>query len=477
MVRTSYGRHQAIHIVASVSIGREFTRGSTYSITALGGFLWEYECGIRCAVCNPFVCTVAYWLAFLLMRVAMSKLKLRRSSARAYESLFGSKPKDSSSGASTPSSHFCQVHEKVEKLKLRYEESVIVKEPELTSTLSDDAISIKSLSISSSTTRDDSAALTHKLISQKGLMSYFNHMLKSHAKNVIKEKLADGQLTDLTIEEASMARSRSEYRFGYLCDLPIKIILTPLNHGGKIVSRFAQLLEMQFGPLHAALQIGNVVLEWNDSSLVIPHYTDPSDPLLQTDVQILSRWGEITSTYYGQVREAIDALDYGKQIDLVFQFTAEKYHLFEALFQVIITYNTQRFYNLIDRNCQHFVADALSALGIDKPIEFTGGLRHYFEELKSGRAGLAFTSHAKLNEHVRQIVDNCTILGMPQHDLEYLLAQCFRFHLQQKDQMHKNADLSNWTCEEPNCCMQQLEKYIRFDTLRIHNFKTIDRPS
>ena len=121
------------------------------------------------------------------------KLKLRRSSARAYESLFGSKPKDpSSSSAATPSSHFCQVHKKVETLKLRYEESVIVKEDELgTSSLSDDAISIKSLSISLSTTRDDSAALTRKLISQKGLMSYFSHMLKSHAmrKTLLKRNL------------------------------------------------------------------------------------------------------------------------------------------------------------------------------------------------------------------------------------------------------------------------------------------------
>ena len=217
-----------------------------------------------------------------------------------------------------------------------------------------------------------------------------------------------------------------------------------------------------------------MVLEWNDSSLVIPHYTDPSNPLLQTDVQNFSKWGEITSTYYSQVREAIDHLDYGKQIDLVFQFTAEKYRLFEALFDVIIRYNTQFYYNLIDRNCQHFVTDALSALGIDKPAEFTGGLRNYFEELKSGRACLAFTSHAKLNEHVKQIEDNQTILSMPQHDLEFLLAQCFRFHLQQKSQLQ---DISNWTCEEPNCCMQQLEKCIHFETLSIHKFKTIDRPS
>lgn len=331
------------------------------------------------------------------------RLKLRRSSAAAYESLFGSKPKQPPPDASARSSHLCQVDQKIKDLKDRYEESVSIKADEFTSSLNDDAISFKSLSMSISSTQDDSASLAHKLTSRKGLMSYFNHMLKSHAKSVIKEKLSDGQLTDLTAEEMSMARSRSEHRFAHLCDLPLKIILTPLNHGGKIVSKFAQLLEMQFGPLHAALQIGNVVLEWNDSSLVIPHYTDPSDPLLQTDVQNLSRWGEITSTYYGRVREAIDALDYGKQIDLVFQFTAEKYDLFEALFDVIIRYNTQYYYNLIDRNCQHFVADALSALGIDKPPEFTGGLHNYFKELKSGRSCLAFASHAELNEHVNQL--------------------------------------------------------------------------
>ena len=58
-------------------------------------------------------------------------------------------------------------------------------------------------------------------------MSYFNHMLKSYAKNAIKEKLADGQLIDLTSEETSMTRSWSEHCLSHLCDLPLKIILTP----------------------------------------------------------------------------------------------------------------------------------------------------------------------------------------------------------------------------------------------------------
>ena len=140
-------------------------------------------------------------------------------------------------------------------------------------------------------------------------------------------------------------------------------------------------------------------------------------------------------TYYCQVREAIDALDYGKQIDLVFQFTAEKYHFFDALFDVIIRYNSQFCH-------RPQLTDALGALGIDKLPEFTGGLQDYFEELKSGRACLAFTNHAKLNEHVKQIVDNRMILSMPQHDLENLLAQCFRFHLQQKSQLQDKIPIS-----------------------------------
>ena len=83
---------------------------------------------------------------------------------------------------------------------------------------------------------------------------------------------------------------------------PLKIILTPLSHGGRILSQFANLLEMQFG-LHAALQVGNVILEWNDSSLVIPHFYSPEEQVLEVDVQGESKWAEFTSEQYQNVRK------------------------------------------------------------------------------------------------------------------------------------------------------------------------------
>ena len=234
---------------------------------------------------------------------------------------------------------------------------------------------------------------------------------------------------------------------------------------------------MQFGPLHAALQVGDVILEWNDSNLVIPHFCSPEEQLLQADVQGLTKWAEYTATQYKKVNKAVTASDYQKQIELVYHVTAEKHHQIQALVDVIIKYNTTYYYNLFDRNCQHFVIDCLKALGVEKPIQFTGGLREYFKALKEGRSSSVsakFANHAELDRYMKEKEDSGEIKTMTQNDLEFLLAQCFRFHLEQKSQLQdKNANLSNWVCTESTCCMKQLERQIQFETLRIHSFRAI----
>lgn len=315
------------------------------------------------------------------------------------------------------------------------------------------------------------------LISKESIMCYFSEITEERAADVIEEKLDEEDPDLLTSLELSKAKERGEHRFAHLCDFPLRVILTPLSRGGLIVSKFAKLLEMQFGPLHASLQVGNVILEWNDSSLVVPHFCKHEDQLLQSDFQGLSKWSEFTSKQYDDVRSAVTAADYQKQIDLVYRVTAEKYRQIEALADVIIKYNKIYYYNLFDRNCQHFVADALKALGVENPSQFTGGLRDYFKELKKGRSPSLhskFASHADLDGYVKEKEQNGEIAKMKQNDLEFLLAQCFRFHVEQKSRLQdsdEKADLSNWICEEPTCCMQRLEHLIRFETLRIHDFK------
>lgn len=441
-----------------------------------------------------------------------SKSKLGDSFARVYESLYGAKSKPAASASpGSGSAQYNQVVQKVESLKQRefsaslhrplpdQHEQAVEKESvganelpaERKQSLDEHnlvgshvgngansrAQEQEGICSSDNVTRKNSEDIAKKLISKDEIMCYFSGIIEQYAVNVIDEKLSEEDPEELTSLELSKARERSEHRFAHLCDLPLKLILTPLSRGGRIVSQFAQLLEMQFGPLHAALQVGNVILEWNDSSLVMPHSCNFEDQLLQTDVQGVSHWAEFTSQQYDKVRAAVTTSDYRKQIELVYHVTAEKHRQIEALVDVIIKYNTTYYYNLVDRNCQHFVSDALKALGVEAPTQFTGGLREYFKALKQGRSltkTSRFADHAQLDKYVKEKEDNGEIASMTQNDLEFLLAQCFRFHLEQKSQLQdQNADLSNWVCKESTCCMERLERLIHHESLRIHNFKTI----
>lgn len=57
----------------------------------------------------------------------------------------------------------------------------------------------------------------------------------------------------------------------------VKLIVTSTRASsglGALLSQFvnlgAPLVNMELGAVHTALQIGNVILEWNNSSLIVP---------------------------------------------------------------------------------------------------------------------------------------------------------------------------------------------------------------
>lgn len=331
-------------------------------------------------------------------------------------------------------------------------------------------------------TRMTPKEVAQHLISKEDMSDYFSTLVDQPATMAIEENLSEEKCEFTSTYEESRAQERGEERFTKLYDLPLKLILTPLCIGGRVISKFASLLEMQFGPLHAALQVGDVILEWNDSSLVVPHFAEHDDQLMKTDVRHLTDWVSFTSGEVPSVREAIQSLDYRKQIELIYKVTAEKQRLIDNLVDVIVTYNRQFYYDVIRRNCQHFVTDALKALGVTEPIEFTGGLGEYFRALKQGRSKAlhaTFTSHVHLDNYIREKEQSGEVVQLTKHDLEYLLAQYFRYHLEQKTRLqrdNKEVDLNDWGCEVKGCCMERLEKRIDFESLRIHSFKTYDKP-
>lgn len=134
---------------------------------------------------------------------------------------------------------------------------------------------------------------------------------------------------------------------------------------------FAAMLNMQFGPLHV-LQVGNIMLDWDDRSLVSPSLLSYKDQLMELDLQPHCKWVECTARYKSRMRKAAQDFNYSEQIELTNMIAGEKRSLIGSLILLIIQYNSYYRYDLTNRNCQHFVLDALSVLNVEIPIELLG---------------------------------------------------------------------------------------------------------
>ena len=306
---------------------------------------------------------------------------------------------------------------------------------------------------------------------------FFSGIVTDYAADAVEENLKEDKLSFTHSMEKKGATDRAVYRAENVCNLPVKLILTPLQRGKRLANTFASKLEMQFGPLHAALQVGNVILEWNDSHLVSPYLCDYEDEfhVMKVDMQPHSEWVDYTTRNTPKMKEAAKKLNFSEQIDQIYMVTSKKKEMVDDLIDVIVTYNQHYYYNLFDRNCQHFVIDALEALQVKNPTSFTGGLRDYFKALVEGRTPsipVRFKTHQDLDAYVTRIKREGHTKDMPQHDLEFILTLYFRFHLESKDRLRKNQKaLQEWKCQEVNCQMEELEKLIEMGSLKLHGFR------
>lgn len=319
--------------------------------------------------------------------------------------------------------------------------------------------------------------LAASLIDPKLLWEDYFSGLIDDAADAVEENVAEKESELCHSLEVRHARRRGEHRFGDVCNFPLKLIFTPLKRGRGLAKTFASLLEMEFGPLHAALQVGRVVLEWSDNSMVTPYPCDYEDEVMKLDMQPYSEWVKYTGKHHSEAKKTIEGLDYAGQIELTYKIASEKKRLLDALIEVIIQYNKFHYYNLFDRNCQHFVSDALEALKVELPAEFKGGLGKYYKALIAGKTPSVpskFKTHSHLDLYIKQKQEDGTITSMPEHDLEFILALYFRFHLESKTKLKKDRKaLDEWHCEEEHCRMQDIEGFIELQSMAIHNFKTI----
>jgi len=181
-----------------------------------------------------------------------------------------------------------------------------------------------------------------------------------------------------------------------LTEVRIKLVVTAIslhNPPGIFKDKFVRLARIaKLGVVHTAVQIGPIILEWNDSSILIPCETNQwasSKVLLALDMKTLTL-ENFFKNFIGPVSE------------------------------VIATWNGTYMYNEYTNNCQLFTEEVLKALNIENV--FTGKIKKFLDSISTADTmdlvfkhkfdndprEYEFRTHAELDEvcHQKLIASN-----------------------------------------------------------------------
>ena len=293
--------------------------------------------------------------------------------------------------------------------------------------------------------------LVHELTDHKLLFRRFEHLLLGIDEE-IHTAFADHEANFTYSFEVERAHQRAKHGIACICHLPIKLFLSRFQPSAVsasfVTSRLSEVLS-EFGALRAGLFVGNIRVEWGPESLIIPQWDDQQ--LIKEDfVAHIHQDGEWV----------LAASDYGKKfcladrerrvedkIELLLESAEEKRQLVRNLVEIIVKYNCTKQYNLMESNSQHFVADAMHALGIKSIPKFSGPLNDYLQKLKQYRVDIPeeFSDHASLDAYVKPKLEADTL---SQHDVEYLLLHYYRLHL---NSLPEGVDIDELECEVHSC--------------------------
>lgn len=307
-----------------------------------------------------------------------------------------------------------------------------------------------------------------QLTNEDEIRCHFSYLL-DRGSSLIWEAAKDSDDDDefLHTIELQAAHQKAKQDVAQTCHLPVKLILSRLRRGRPpLAHTWSSLFGFEYGPLHAALQVGEVLIEWGRESLVIPKFEAMvAGRELQVHVHGQGQWRDAA----GQFVREMSIVDYRpgrnteQKVDVLYRSVAEKAKLIENLVKVIVKYNCKYKYHLLKCNCQHFVQDAMAALGIKETPQFSGKLSEYYKLLKDGKTKMPkFNTHKCVDKYVTENFDR-----LSQHDMEFLLCQYFLHHY---DEMSKSDNVDEWRCTVATCQSDRLEDHIKQGSLLFNQF-------
>ena len=289
---------------------------------------------------------------------------------------------------------------------------------------------------------------------------YFHHIVKK-----LKDRRTDAK-EDATLakeewfgnkRERDYAKERLAASMKYAKNIEVKLLWLELEQNMLIktlANNICPLLRgaaFAYGPFHVALQVDDVRIEWDDSSVIIPHQTNPQSIIFAAKVgepQELPRSLEdsLSNTGIASIANEVSC-------------TAEnKLLLIQQLCVVIASFNTKKEYALFSSNCQHFAMEVLRYLQVDKEE-----IPQIFEERSKALAAIViacsknpklveFNSHRELH---RYVIENSETLST--ESLEFCRLHYLLFHAMGAKCPNKDA----WRCKQDECRLSLIEDRLR----------------
>ena len=307
---------------------------------------------------------------------------------------------------------------------------------------------------------------------------WFGHLLKitdqavEYAKHEASDFEEAGGFHNQLERTESGGRIRSELQ--PVQSLEVRLLLyelkdeTVLHSVAKALSRFMD--NFTYGPFHAALQIGNVILDWGPGSLVIPRFQvpvsetqDAANPQPIFDASVHKRSSDSESVVMVNdipLRAGAERTRefFNDQIQIIADISQEKKYLIDEVVTMAVKYNTKFHYGLFSCNCQHFVIDVLSSLGITDPDSiFEGKLKQHGDLLMKLGGNVTveeFNSHQELNDYVHQHLDT-----MEREDLEFCHCHYLLFHSWGVRRPSEGA----WHCDHDTCQHSNIKQHLHVD--------------
>ena len=114
-------------------------------------------------------------------------------------------------------------------------------------------------------TLEEKQELAIELTDPKKLKLKFRHLLDVGTKHTTREK---EDISELQEHKEEVKQKTAE-----ACNLPVRLSLRSIKEGKiPFIHSITSLLKFEYGPYHASLTVGDVVLSWGLESLVEPRF-------------------------------------------------------------------------------------------------------------------------------------------------------------------------------------------------------------